>query len=79
MHHDCTQGEAFPLSTSVFVCFTDQWHLAQMQRDLLVACAIAFHLGDKQKWYWYFVDIIVYSASYLIGKNISYELYSLRK
>jgi len=71
--------EAYPLSTTALVWTTDQWHFAQMQRDLLVACAIAFHLGEKQKWYYYFLDVIVYSASYLIGKNISYELLSIRK
>jgi hypothetical protein len=78
-HHDPNQGEAFPLSTTVFVGFTDEWHWAQLQRDALLACAITFHLGVKQKWFYYILDIAVYSVTYLIGKNISYELYSLHK
>ena len=77
--NDCSKGQAYFLSTSALCWTTDQWHFAQMQRDLLFSCAIAFRLGEKQKWYFYLVDIVVYSAAYLVGKNISYELYSYRK
>lgn len=51
---DHKKGEAYPGSSTVFVLFTDAWHLAQCLMFTCFELAVLFLLYKlyKFKWYW---------------------------
>lgn len=40
---DPSQGEAFPLSSTALVIFTDVWHMCDFLRDLFLVVAVAVY------------------------------------
>jgi len=54
-NRDKAQGEAFLGSTTIFVIFTDAWHLFDFVRDLSLAIAMIF-IPD---WWWVFVVFLI--------------------
>lgn len=71
-HHDPTQGERFPGSTTVFVAFTDGWHMCKMIRNTSTVAAVVLNLGHKEKWYNYLFRGLVYTAVNRLGFVVTY-------
>jgi hypothetical protein len=71
---DPAQGEAFPMSTTVFVWTTDGYHLTRAARNTCLMAGLTFKLGEKQKWYEYLLEFIAYYITFTLGFNITYEL-----
>lgn len=75
---DEKQGEAFPLSTTALVPFTDASHLtAALNSASLVGMGIVITIGEKRPWYYYLIDAGVGFISSGIGFEIAKE--TLRK
>lgn len=75
---DEKQGEAFPLSTTALVPFTDASHLtAALNSASLVGMGIVITLGEKKPWYYYLIDAGVGFIASGIGFEIAKE--TLRK
>ena len=68
-------GPAFFGSTTFLVGATDGYHLMRTGRNITAMTAIALKFGDKQKWYWYVAEAIIYYLCYQIGFTLSYELF----
>lgn len=69
---DPLQGAKFPGSTTVFVAFTDQYHLNNMIHRLSITSAMVIKLGEKQKWWCYVIDFAYYTLCYQAGFAASY-------
>jgi len=70
---DINQGEKFPFSSTVLVATTDAYHaLRTIDRSMLYG-AIIVNLGQKQKWYWYFIDFVFITLTRNIGFNATYR------
>jgi len=54
-NRDKAQGEAFLGSTTIFVIFTDAWHLFDFIGDLSLAIAMIF-IPD---WWWIFIVFLI--------------------
>src|SRR5688500_10749382 len=66
--NDPTKGPKFPLSTSVLVMFTDQYHLNNFIQKSALTAAMVFKIGEGKKPFRYYVtDLLFYSACYLAG------------
>ena len=72
---DKNQGERFKGSTTIFVPFTDGWHLLGMAER--VTFSYSFYLGIKSqndkyvKWYHYIARFAWFTASNYIGYNLT--------
>ena len=74
---DPSQGEKFPGSSTVFVCFTDGWHLCNAINKTAIIGAICLKIGaKKQPFKYYLLDFLTYSAAYSAGFWCTYELLS---
>jgi hypothetical protein len=73
-NQDPAQGPAYFGSTTFLCWTTDGYHLMRMGRNISMMTAITIKLGDKQKWYVYIIQGIIYYVAYTTGFNISYEL-----
>ena len=73
-NQDPAQGPAYFGSTTFLCWTTDGYHLMRMGRNISMMAAITIKLGDKQKWYVYIIQGIIYYVAYTTGFNISYEL-----
>ena len=77
-NHDPKQGPAFFGSTTALVGFTDGYHFMRLQRNLFAATAVTvamqINIGQRQKWYFYLVDLVLVTASYHVGFWSTYEI-----
>ncbi len=66
--HDPAKGAAFPLSTSVLVMFTDQYHLNNFIHRASLTAALVIKIGEGKKPFKHYVyDILYYTATYQAG------------
>ena len=66
--HDPTKGAAFPMSTSVLVMFTDQFHLNNFIQRASMTAALVIKIGDGRKPFkHYLFDALFYTAAYQAG------------
>ena len=66
--NDPSKGPKFPLSTSLLVMFTDQYHLNNFIQKSALTAALVFKIGEGKKPFRHYVmDILYYSACYLAG------------
>jgi hypothetical protein len=77
---DPNAGAKFPLSTSVLVMFTDQYHLNNFINRGALTAAIVIKLGDKKRRFGYYVkDFIFYTACYQAGWAATYLPFKYKK
>lgn len=66
--NDPEKGPRFPLSTSVLVMFTDQYHLNNFIQKTALTAALVIKIGDgKKSFKYYLMDILFYTACYQAG------------
>lgn len=71
---DQYKGEKFPLSSTLLVFTTDQYHLNQFINKAALVAAITFNLGGKkQKFIYYLYDALYYTACYNLGFYLTYD------
>lgn len=69
---DPLQGAKFPLSTTVLVMFTDQYHLNNFIYRGAITSALVIKLGHKQKFIYYVLDFFYYTVCYQSGFAATY-------
>lgn len=69
---DRAKGEAFPLSKSLLVAFTDQYHLNNFIGRSAIVSAIVIKIGEKQKLKFYILDFLYYTFCYQVGFATTY-------
>ena len=73
-------GSKFFLSTSVFVMFTDQFHLNNFIHKVALMSALVIKLGEKKKPFKHYVfDLLYYTACYQAGFAATYYPFTSRK
>jgi len=66
-------GAKFPLSTSVLVAFTDQYHLNNFINKAAWTTALVIKIGEKKKPFkQYMWDILYYTACHQAGFALTY-------
>ncbi len=71
--NDPDAGAKFPLSTSVLVMFTDQYHFDNFVNKLSWTSALVLHLGEKKKpLRHYLMDLLYYSVCHQAGFALAY-------
>ena len=66
-------GAKFPLSTSVFVMFTDQYHLNNFVNKLAWTSALVIKIGEgKKPFKQYLLDILYYTVCHQLGFALTY-------
>jgi hypothetical protein len=77
---DPNAGAKFPLSTSVLVMFTDQYHLNNFINRGALTAAIVIKLGEKKRRFGYYVkDFLFYTACYQAGWATTYLPFKYQK
>lgn len=77
---DPNSGAKFPLSTSVLIMFTDQYHLNNFISRGALTAAIVIKLGDKKRRFGYYVkDFLFYTACYQAGWAATYLPFKYKK
>ena len=77
--HDPSKGAKFPMSTSVLVMFTDQYHLNNFIQKSALTAALVLKIGDGKKPFKHYVlDVLYYSACYLAGFHMVYQPISMK-
>jgi hypothetical protein len=77
--NDPTKGAKFPLSTSVLVMFTDQFHLNNFIQRTALTGALIVKIGEgKRPLKQYLFDLIYYTACYQLGFHSIYAPISMR-
>ena len=72
---DPKQGEAFLGSSTIFVCFTDGWHLANTVNKYCCIGAMCVQIGGKKNPFkHYLYDFAIYSLAYSAGFCLTYEI-----
>ena len=71
---DPSHGEKFPGSSTVFVCFTDGWHLMNTGNKVCVLGALCLKIGKKQPLKYYLYDLVIYTFAYSAGFWTTYEI-----
>jgi hypothetical protein len=70
---DPAKGAKFPLSTSVFVMFTDQYHLNNFIQRASLTAALVIKIGEgKKPFRHYLFDALYYTACYQVGFHSIY-------
>lgn len=70
---DPAKGAKFPLSTSVLVMFTDQYHLNNFIQRASLTAALVIKLGDRKRpLRHYLFDALYYTACYQVGFHSFY-------
>lgn len=65
---DPSKGAKFPLSTSVLVMFTDQYHLNNFIQRAALTAALVIKIGEgKRPLRHYLFDALYYTACYQVG------------
>ena len=77
---DPNAGAKFPLSTSVLIMFTDQYHLNNFISRGALTAAIVIKLGEKKRRFGYYVkDFLFYTACYQAGWAATYLPFKYKK
>lgn len=71
--NETSRGEKFFGSSTFLVATTDAYHLLRTIDRTTMITATSINLGQKQKWYWYLLDIVVMSAFRNIGFHLTYR------
>ena len=71
---DPAQGEAFPGSSTIFVSFTDGWHLCNTVNKYTCIAAIVIRINHKQPAIHYLYDFLAFTLAYSAGFWTTYEL-----
>lgn len=70
---DPAKGAKFPLSTSVLVMFTDQYHLNNFIQRAALTAALVIKIGEgKRPLRHYLFDALYYTACYQVGFHAIY-------
>ena len=70
---DSEAGPKFPLSTSVLVMFTDQYHLNNFINKLAWSSTIVIKIGEgKKPWKHYLFDLLYYTICHQAGFLLTY-------
>ena len=70
----------FPLSTSVLVFLTDQYHLNNFVNKGAITAALVIKIGEKKKRFGYYVkDFLFYTACYQAGWSLTYLPFKYKK
>ena len=76
---DPAKGPRFPLSTSVLVMFTDQYHLNNFIQKTAMTAALVIKIGEgKKPFRHYLFDVLYYTACYQLGFHTIYQPISMR-
>lgn len=71
------EGEKFPLSTSVLVAFTDQYHLNTFINRLAWTSTVVIKIGEgKKPLKHYLLDILYYTVCHQAGFALTYYPFS---
>lgn len=77
--HDPSKGAAFPLSTSVLVMFTDQYHLNNFFQRASLTAALVIKIGEGKKPFMHYVyDVLYYTLTYQAGFSSIYYPFKAR-
>lgn len=71
---DPAQGDAYFLSSTALVFTTDAFHLFRMCSNVAMIGAVVIKIGEKKKWYYYFIDASIYYISYNVGFTLIYDV-----
>ena len=73
------KGEKFPLSSSVLVMFTDQYHLDNFIHRGAMTAALVIKIGEgKKPFRHYLFDALYYTAAYQLGFGSVYYYFKSR-
>ena len=76
---DPAKGEKFPLSSSVLVMFTDQYHLDNFIHRGALTAALVIKIGEGKKPFRHYVfDALYYTACYQLGFGTVYYYFKSR-
>lgn len=76
---DPEKGEKFPLSSSVLVMFTDQYHLNNFIQRGAITAALVIKIGEGKKPFRHYVfDALYYTACYQAGFGSVYYTFKSR-
>jgi hypothetical protein len=76
---DPAKGEKFPLSSSVLVMFTDQYHLNNFIHRGAITAALVIKIGEGKKPFRHYVfDALYYTACYQAGFGSVYYYFKSR-
>jgi hypothetical protein len=76
---DPEKGEKFPLSSSVLVMFTDQYHLNNFIHRGAITAALVIKIGEGKKPFRHYVfDALYYTACYQVGFGTVYYYFKSR-
>jgi|KBSSwiS6_1023812.scaffolds.fasta_scaffold13810_1 hypothetical protein len=77
---DPNKSAKFPLSTSVLVFLTDQYHLNNFINRGAITAALVIKIGEKKKRFSYYVkDFLFYTACYQAGWSLTYLPFKYKK
>jgi hypothetical protein len=77
--NDPEKGAKFPLSTSVLVFLTDQYHLNNFIHRATLTAALVIKIGDgKKPFKQYVYDALYYTATYQLGFGSVYYYFKSR-
>jgi hypothetical protein len=77
---DPNNSANFPLSTSVLVFLTDQYHLNNFINRGAITAALVIKIGEKKKRFSYYVkDFLFYTACYQAGWSLTYLPFKYKK
>jgi hypothetical protein len=78
-NNDPAQGPKFPMSTSVLVFVTDQYHLDNFIHRSSLTAALVLKIGEgKKPWKQYLWDVLYYTATYQLGFGSLYYYFKSR-
>jgi hypothetical protein len=76
---DPQKGAKFPLSTSVLVMLTDQYHLNNFIHRSALTAALVIKVGEgKKPWRYYLFDALFYTVCYQAGFHAVYTPIQVR-
>ena len=77
---DSHAGAKYPLSTSVLIMFTDQYHLNNFVNKLAWTSALVIKIGEgKKPWKHYLMDVLYYTLCNQAGFALTYYPFSKYK
>ena len=71
---DPGQGERFTGSSTTLVWTTDGYHAMRFGRNTCLITGITLKIGDRQRWWKYFIELIAFYISYQVGFTITYDI-----
>lgn len=76
---DPAKGEKFPMSSSLLVMFTDQYHLNNFIQRGAITAALVIKIGEGKKPFRHYVfDALYYTACYQVGFGGVYYYFKSR-